>query len=232
MIKAITIDLLKVSPNGRAIEYMIDCPYHYRLDQFDVTVHLYNSQTKKWEDTTYSVLESILCYADSYCIDDQHLVGMIDLDAFDVFEDGIVNAMYKIDLRAYDTRLIDTDCPDFLEAHAWISDVSMAYKCMMNDVTSLLDQEQSSCDDSSAFDDLIRKYFILYAHLESMRYKDITEAEVYFKLLNKCFGNCGEQRSSCGKNAGNSACGCAGGNKVPYKKISGCGCGCGCGRSN
>lgn len=221
MAKAITIDLLKVSPNGKAIEYMINCPYHYRFDKFNVTVRIYNSTTKEWEETTYSVIDTILDYVEEYEFDPRRLTGAMALESFDVFENGIVNAMYKIELRAYDERLIDTDCPDFIEADAWISDVSQAYKCMMDDIMTLLDDSNGTCN-SSSYDDLIRKYFVLYAHLESMRYKNIDEASVYFQLLNKCFGKCGQQRNVCGKSTGKN-CGC--GNTVAYKRVSSCGCG-------
>lgn len=227
MAKAITIDLLKVSPNGKSIEYMISCPRHYQFDKFNVTIRIYNPDTKKWEETVYSIIDSILEYVCKYELDPNNLTGAIDLHSFDVFENGIVNAMYKIELRAYDKRLIDTDCPDFIEADAWISDVSNAYKCMMDDIMGLLDG--CNCNgggqncDSGSYDDLIRKYFIVYAHLEAMRYKLIDEASLYFQLLNKCFGKCGAQRNTCGKKV--SACGCGSGTTTVYKRISPCGCG-------
>ena len=226
MIKAITIDLLKVAPNGKSIEYMIECPQNYQFDKFNITVRLYDTDTKEWEEKEYSIIDSVLEYVEEYELDATKLTGAIALDAFDIFDSGIVNAMYKIELRAYDTRLIDTDCPDYLEADAWISDVSDAYKCMMEDIMNLLGSDSNPCD-SSSYDDLIRKYFILYAHLEAMRQKNIDEASIYFKLLNKCFGNCGSHRSRCGKSLTGCGCGRTSNSTYSSKKSSSSSCGCG-----
>lgn len=209
MNKEIEIVVMRVSSNGSSIEFIINCPKDYDFTVFEIEV--------VGQEDKYSVAEGL------FVPGTHHYVGQIPVESLG----QTLPQIYKIHLEAehveeYDTdidnNVVETPCDQpapVIEAEVFISDVSQVYSCLMDGVISL----NSKCTDSEVLDDIIRKYLILYAHQEALRYKLPEEAIKYFHMMDNCFNPC----KGHGRNV---SCGCGCGTKpvqMPKPKSS-CGC--------
>lgn len=206
MVKAITINLLRVSPAGDAIDFSIDCPFDYYFTDFEVEV-------LGVEDAKYNI-NHIFLLDGEYNTFQKRFAGSIPLS--ELGQEG-EKRMYKIVIRAkHDCQeCLAIDSP-YIEANVLISDVSGVYSCLMDDVLSL----DAKCGNSEALDNLSRNYMILMAHQMAMNFGYEDEAMRYFNMLSNCFKKCA---SKC-RNVG-STCGCGTQPIVKPKKTTGCGCG-------
>lgn len=79
------------------------------------------------------------------------------------------------------------------------SDVNYVYNCLLEDIITDCD----CCSNGGELsDNAIRNYLILYGHNAAMWQRDYTTAEEYFKILSRCFKNCGCSNKSVTKNCG------------------------------
>lgn len=235
MKKAIEISVLRVSSNGKYIEFIINCPKDYYFTDFIINV--YDSIDKYSLKDSMFVAESgdedaILGHDDeTYYHNKQYYSGQFKIEDIGVtkpemFEVTITaehNNGFQDDEEQHPSDAIDPECiiPDQeLHSYACISDVSKVYSCLMEDILSM---GSDLCDNSNVTDKLIRNYLILYAHQEAMHMRELSEARKYFTLLQKCFSNCGgNQVTSCKV--------CNGGTLTEYRrydtyKPSNCNCG-------
>lgn len=210
MKKAIEISVLRVSSNGKYIEFIINCPRDYYFTDFVINVE---GGTDK-----YSLKESLFIppteYEGADIIDgpdeqryfNRHFYsGQVKIEDLGVD----VPEIYEINIEAWHNPYADSeeenemeknDCwtPDpVINVHAYISDVSKAYTCMMDDILAMGSGEKI-CEDSELTDRIIRNYLILYAHQEAMHMHEIYEARKYFTFLNKCFNKCSTLKTMTG----------------------------------
>ena len=201
MKKAIEISVLRVSSNGKYIEFIINCPKDYFFTDFIINVY-------GQEQDKYSLKDSMFIVPIGYLGDDvvegpdgqpywnkHYYSGQFKVEDINVDHPE----MFEIYLEAYHNENADSEVenemeedecwtpPQIITATAYISDVSKVYTCLMNDILSM---GESLCDNSEAMDRLIRNYLILYAHQEAMNLRELPEARKYFTLLQKCFTHC------------------------------------------
>lgn len=233
MKKAIEITEMRISSNGQHLEFIIECPLDYQFTKFTIQVND--------EDDEYSIAESLFYDEDRYITStDNRFVGQVPVELFGVTEPAI----YTIHLEAEHTddvehtdeetasedawnnnnSLKDSECnpyPQTIYADAYISDVSHAYDCLIDDIVAF---DTSKCADSEVQDRVIRNYLILYAHQEALHLGYIDEATKWFRMIQQCFtGKCGGGKDRNGKYSG---CGC--GKSLPHyempKPHNDCGC--------
>ena len=237
MKKAIEVSVLRVSSNGKYIEFIINCPKDYYFTDFIVGVYggddkyslkdcLFEAQLGD-QDAIYDSTDRV------YYHNKQEYSGQFKLEDIDVF----VPEMFEIHLEAHHNSECpgDTTDPDnpFKDEHkdeciintdpitvdAYISDVSQVYSCLMDDILKI---GTDLCTNEKVQDELIRNYLILYAHREAMNMKEPQEAKKYFTLLQNCFnGKCGNKHKGC------SVCGGKDASKYIIQetyKPSNCGC--------
>ena len=202
MKKAIEINVLRVSSNGKYIEFIINCPEDYYFTDFVIGVYggddqyslkscLFEAQLGD-EDSIYNEDDRL------YYHNKQYYSGQFKIEDLDVH----VPEMYEITISAHHNPAADPEPQPECEQHpkvitttAYISDVSKVYTCLMNDILSM---GQNLCENSEVMDKLIRNYLILYAHQEAMHLRELTDARKYFTLLQNCFSTCGEtQKTTC-----------------------------------
>ena len=217
MKKAIEISVLRVSSNGKYIEFIINCPKDYFFTDFVVNVY--------GGDDKYSLKDCLFLVPEDYEGEDptvegedgnlywdkHYYSGQFKLEDIDVTKPE----MFEIQLEAEHNPNCDEQEPHYkgtLEETVYISDVSNVYSCLMNDILSL---GAELCNNTEVQDRVIRNYLILYAHQEAMKLRELQEAKKYFSLLTKCFTNCNKTYNRC------SACG--NDNYSTYKP-SNCGC--------
>ena len=235
MKKAIEITVLRVSSNGKYIEFIMNCPKDYYFTDFRINV-------LGKDDDIYSLKESLFLATEE---DDDKIWSEIDelwyhnrhyyVGQFKVEDIGVtVPEIYKVELTAYHNPEIQEDedldpCdahPKVLTAEAYISDVSKAYYCLSQDILSAAGSDgQGLCGNDEVMDRVIRNYLILYAHQEAMHLHYLDDARKYFTLLQRCFSVCGGEPQF----MGGSCKLCNGGSLTEfvrfdtYKPIS-CGC--------
>ena len=217
MKKAIEISVLRVSSNGKYIEFIINCPEDFYFTDF--TVNVYEGNDK------YSLKDCLFIVPEDYegedpVVEDEdgntywnkhYYSGQFKLEDIDV----ITPEMFEIHLEAHHNEECEEEEPHYkgaLEETIYISDVSHVYSCLMDDILNL---GTSLCKDSDQQDDVIRNYLILYAHQEAMKLRELSDAKKYFNLLQKCFTSCNTKNSGC------STCGTSG---YPTYKPNNCGC--------
>lgn len=195
MIKAIEISLLRVSSNGKYIEFIINCPNDYYFTEFTVQVYgstdVYSLSDIFKEDGEYKT--DVHEYSGQFLVTD---VGAIEENGHPKPE------MYEIHLYVESNDDIDDHGIEEVaqkEETAYISDVSNVYDCLMKDILSV---GESICSNDEVQDRVIRNYLILYAHQEAMNFRELADAKKYFDILSKCFSKCGESNScqSCNSN--------------------------------
>lgn len=154
-----------------------------------------------------------------------------DVDGVEIVEEDYKRESWKGDSFEED-EIIDsymnsrTYQPQELEpAVAICSDVSNIYKLLMDE---LINQKEGDC--SGISDTAIRNYLIMYAHQEALRLGHLTDAFLYFDMINNNFSKCGTFNRSCNNSGGQSSCGCS--SRIQVKKSGGsssssssCGCG-------
>lgn len=233
MKKAIEISVLRVSSNGKYIEFIINCPRDYYFTDFVINVY--------GHDDKYSLKESLFVadpededailneYDELYYHNKHYYSGQFKVEDINVDRPE----MYEVKLEAFHNELADSDLEDEMEvdecwtppvsitSYAVISDVSKVYSCLMHDILNM-GNGKDICVDSKASDELIRNYLILYAHQEAMKLRELQDAKKYFDMLNKCFTLCGEHKTPCSV--------CSGGtlldpSRFNTYKPSSCGCG-------
>lgn len=102
------------------------------------------------------------------------------------------SVIYDVNNSEIVKGIYETDPDNYLIADAYISDVSHAYHCLMDDILSL----QAKCADKEIQDRVIRNYLMLYAHQEALRLGYIDEATKWFNLIDNCFtGICKKSKS-------------------------------------
>lgn len=113
-----------------------------------------------------------------------------------------------------DHTWLDHKLIELPEAEAICSDVSAVYLTMMDGLIN-----EPGC--AGIPDDVVRNYLILFAHQEAMRLGHISDAILYFNMINNNFTKCGNfERSGKGP-----SCGCGGSPKREIVvKTSSCGC--------
>ena len=235
MKKAIEISVLRVSSNGKYIEFIINCPKDYFFTDFIVNVYggddkyslkdcLFRAPDGYIGDVAVG-LDGLLYYNKQYYSGQFKLtdIGVEHPEMFEIEITADHNNDFEDDEEQHPSDIIKPECivpAEELHAQAYISDVSKVYTCLMNDILSM---GADLCNNSDVTDRLIRNYLILYAHQEAMHMRELPEARKYFTLLQNCFSNCGEgQVTSCKL--------CNGGTLTEYRrydtyKPSNCGCG-------
>lgn len=203
--KDIEIEELRVSSNGSAIEFAINCPGEYYFTEFIIYVG----------DKQFSISDSLFKdEGGNYLIGQTRFVDAILLSELGVQEPSI----FRIVLRAEKIEDVEQECdcddfPNSLEKEVYISDVSNVYHCLMDDIFAL----GSQCLDEEVQNRVIRNYLMLYAHQEALHLKQIDEAKKWFSYIKNCFKSpCDNKKDRNGVD-----CGC----QNPAPKPSNCGCG-------
>lgn len=237
MKKAIEISVLRVSSNGKYIEFIINCPKDYFFTDFVINVYggedkysLKNSLflvpegyvgegTVEWPEDSGIIYWNKQYYSGQFKIED---IGVTIPEMFEVHLEAAHNDNFEDDEEQHPSDYIKEECikpQEVITATAYISDVSKVYSCLMDDILSM---GESLCDNSEVTDKLIRNYLILYAHQEAMHLRELPEARKYFTLLQNCFTKCGPVKTACNL--------CNGGTLIESRrydtyKPSNCGCG-------
>lgn len=249
MNKQINISLFRVSSDGKFLDVMIECPRGFQFTSFKLKA-LYKLNGEQKEelfdigDKLFRELISDDGHHRKYQLSkenrwvfrvDIHKDLNIEVPAIYV---GTFNAK-EIQCECNKKPLIpieDLDGPmehhhhhhhetdhtwldhkliELPEAEAICSDVSAVYLTMMDGLIN-----EPGC--AGIPDDVVRNYLILFAHQEAMRLGHISDAILYFNMINNNFTKCGNfERSGKGP-----SCGCGGSPKreIVVKKPTSCGC--------
>lgn len=202
----ISIDLFRVSSDSKYIDMIFDCPSgeQFYMSAFKLEVRDGNGNSENFD------LTPALFTGDSKedQLDKDHWVVRIPLDKLGI----TYPAIYIAELKAHTWPPENPEEEDDYEpievtSTAICSDVNNVYRCLLDSVIESCDECSSGC---KMPDDAIRNYLILYGHQAAMYQRDLDVAERYFRILSRCFTNCGERREP--------------------KSIKPAGCGCGCGK--
>lgn len=200
--KQIEIEEMRISSDGRFLEFRINCPREYHFTDFLVKV--------RGDNNEYSLNALFEDWNADEDYPEHNYSGQIPIESFGVTEPTI----YSINLRAEinDKGDVDDENPEELEISALISDVKEVYDCMIRDIKAL----DSKCTDDEILNRVIRNYMILYAHQEALHLGNISDAERWFDMMANCFsGRCAGTNSQPG-----CGCGCK-----TVKVEPSCGCG-------
>lgn len=216
MKKAIEISVLRVSSNGKYIEFIINCPEDYFFTDFTINVLGKEDEKYSLKDCLFKfkLLDEESSASDESTGDLPDWIVRSEIDGelyynkhyysgqFKVEDLGVtVPEIYEVHLTAEHNESADSDLENELEedqcwnipleiyATAYISDVAKAYNCIMDDILTL---GEKVCGDDEVMDRVIRNYLILYAHQEAMHLHYLDDARRYFTLLSKCFSTCGD----------------------------------------
>ncbi len=203
--KGITIELFRVSKEGKYLDLKFSCPRYYYFECLTLSVEILNGM--QFKNEKYELGD----YLFTIPVDDengaetdpvqfnktktQYVVRIPLEDALDITNPAIYYGEFEAKFN-YDwwksehkdeTLFCSLDYPETLNASATTSDVNFAYRCMLDDLI----QDANICGCPQVSDEAVRKYLILYGHQASLTTGDIEIAKLYFKLLNNCFNKCG-----------------------------------------
>lgn len=193
MIKAIEISVLRVSSNGKHIEFIINCPDCYYFTDFTIQavdsedVYSLKDCLFKCDETAE---DAILNEDGNYYHNKQAYNGRFEVSDLGQNKPNI----YEVKLIA-SPNTVDEECVGCcseypLEDTAYISDVSNVYDCLFDDILAMRDSGECGCVNDDKMDRVIRNYLILYAHQESLHLKRLDEAKRYFRMMQNCFNGC------------------------------------------
>lgn len=207
----ITISLFRVSTDSKYLDMIFDCPMEYYFNSLILEVRYVENNTFKSKQFDLSNALFKDPETGEVITTQKHWIVRLPLEKLDI----MVPAIYIGHLKA---DLVDSEEPiNTLSDTMICSDVNKAYRCMLDELLVA----EGSCEDAVS-DEVIRKYLLLYGHQAALSVEDLEYAQIYFKLIGKCFNSCGaSNRPGCG-------CGCGAGGNSPESfrpsKPSNCGC--------
>ena len=170
----IQVNLLRVSPDSKYIEFSVECPTGYNFNLLYIA--RYNVSTATYDTTKdcSSLLQGTT----------QSEIMRIAASAF-----GTDVTMYKV---TFGVAPINPSDPEIPETTGICSNVNFVYQNLLNPILGLT----NCCVDATTYDTLMRNYMILYAHQEAMRLERYTEAEYFYGIIWNLFDNCGGSQRS------------------------------------
>jgi hypothetical protein len=157
----IQINLLRVSPDSKYLEFSAECTAGYTFNLLYVS--RYNVTTKLYEATKDC---SLLLQGTT-----QQEIMRIATSIF-----GTDVTMYKVTFGITPINPID---PIIAPTVGICSNVNFVYENLLNSILGLT----NCCVDGTTYDTLTRNHMILYAHQEAMRLERYTEAEYFYGII-------------------------------------------------
>lgn len=164
----IQINLLRISPDSRYLEFSVECPTDYRFNQLYITRYAGNH-----------------LYDDTYDCSNL-LVGTTTKEVM-----RIAVSNFGTDITMYKVEFGVTSAVEGAES----IDNSIGFCSNINNVyTNLLDmilKLNVGCVLPTEYETLVRNYIFLYAHIEAMRLNRQQDAERFYDIIWNLFVNCG-----------------------------------------
>lgn len=178
----IQINLLRISPDSKYLEFSVECPTDYIFNKLYISRYDGDHQY----DTTLDASTLLLGTSTKE-------VMRIAVTAL-----GTSATMYKV-VFGVSATAGGEEIPDVTAVCSNINDV---YANLLDMILKL----NSGCITNSDFEELTRNYMFLYAHTEAMRLNRYFDAETFYDLIVNLFTNCGPTTRS--QRTFNKTCNC------------------------
>lgn len=162
----IQINLLRVSPDSKYLEFSVECPTDYVFNTLYITRyagdHVYDTTVDASGLLQGTTTKEVM---------------RIALSAL-----GETATMYKVEFGVTSLTL-----PEIENSIALCSNINDVYANLLDMILKL----NTGCVNPSEYEGLVRNYMFLYAHIEAMRLNRLFEAEKFYDLIINLFVNCG-----------------------------------------
>lgn len=162
----IQINLLRISPDSKYLEFSVECPTNYIFNTLIIS---------RYNPTTHLYITPAIDASSIYTTSTKQVVRL----ATSIF--GVDTTMYKVEFGITPTA----GGPPINNIIGICSNVNFVYENLL----SLILNFTNCCISDSDYDSLDRNYMILYAHQEAMRLER-PEAEYFYDIIWKLFSKC------------------------------------------
>ena len=176
----IQINLLRVSPDSKYLEFSVECPTNYRFNKLDI---------KKFDYlTTEGYPTNYLGFVDGSALYKRESTKEVMRIATSIFgSTGMFQVVFSVDwdeeLYGPEPLLSDGTKLSAKEVVGVCSDINNIYNYLLQCLLSL----DSRCVELN--NDMRRAFIILYGHQEAMRLERIEDAEYFYNILKNNFSS-------------------------------------------
>lgn len=193
----ISINLLRISPDSKYLEFDVECPANYRFNKLYIKKYDYtpnptpvdtngNPTDDGWRDLSHLLAGTGV----------KELMRISTLALSNLFNNNTqltitpdangnsASTMFYVHLGVWDYNDAGLDAiPDVISA---VSDVNNVYAMLKDDILNL----DVNCINQTDFQKLMRNYMFLYAHTESMKLERFDDSELFYDIIKKSFSSC------------------------------------------
>jgi len=184
----IQINLLRISPDSKYLEFSVECPTGYVFNQLSIWRYILNGEYDTLIDASALLMSAT-----------QKEVIRIDTGALGSVDNGSAVTMYKVE---FGVTAIDEGSPEIENIIGICSNVNFVYENLLDLILKI----NKGCISCTEYDLLSRNYMFLYAHIEAMRLERFEEAEKFYDIIYNLFTNCGPTSRS--NTTYTKSCGC------------------------
>lgn len=164
----IQINLLRISPDSKYLEFSVECPVNYRFNTLNITRYLGDHLYTTTLDISHLLMGSTT-----------KEVTRIATSNF-----GIDVTMYQVE---FGVTAIVQGVPEIENAIGYCSNINEVYANLLDMILKL----NIGCVSPLEYENLTRNYMFLYAHTEAMRLNRKFDAEKFYDIIWNLFTNCG-----------------------------------------
>src|ERR1035437_5683557 len=163
----ISINLLRISPDSKYLEFSVECPINYKFNKLYIKRYS-NSQI-------FPIIDASNLY-----VEQNNELALKHVMRINVTALG-GTGMFQIEFGA--TQVDTAGILPNLDIIGICSDINNVYDYLLNKILKL----NVRCIDEKNFHNLTQNYLFLYAHTEAMRLEYFDEAAKFYDILSKNF---------------------------------------------
>lgn len=181
----ITINLLRISPDSKYLEFSVECPTNYKFNKLFIKKYdaiPVNSTDDLWRDVSHLLQRTST--KEIMRISTEALSGFqIEPDIDGNLASTLFYVQFGVEWIEPTPGNPTLPVPTIPDVVGVTSDVNKVY-ILLKDYLLNLD---ARCITTNDYQTLIRNYMFLYAHLEAMRLERFDDAEMFYDIIKKQF---------------------------------------------
>ena len=195
----IQINLLRISPDSKYLEFSVECPINYKFNKLFIKKYdaiPVNSTDDLWRDVSHLLQRTST--KEIMRISTEALSGYsIEPDSNGNMASTMYYVQFGVEWIEPNPGAPTLPIPTTPDVIGVASDVNKVYAILKDYILNL---NGNCCTSTEDYQFLTRNYMFLYAHLEAMRLERFDDAEMFYDILKKEFVNCAYTRSAVNRN--------------------------------
>jgi len=202
----IEINLLRISPDSKYLEFSVECPINYLFNK--LFIKKYDMKPIDSNDDLWRDCSNILQRTSTKEV---MRISTTALSGLSLTPDQFGNSASTIYYVQFGAEWVEPNpesptlpIPTIPDVIGVASDINKVYSILKDHILNL----DADCIKQEDYQTLIRDYMFLYAHLESMKLERFDDAEMFYNIIKQSFASCLYNRDNYSRYLSN--CGCNG----------------------